>query len=487
MVFLQITTNLWIVIIQKRSKMRILTTIILFGLGLNSFAQTEELTNVLRFDEYLGYVKKFHPIVKQAELVIDESQAELMRSRGAFDPKIEVDYDRKKFKNTEYFDKLNGTFKIPTWFGVELKGTFEQNSGEFLNPEAFVPDDGLYSAGLVVPLGKGLLINDRMASLKQAKLFREQAKADRDLYVNKILYEASLVYFDWLKAYNELKLFENFVINAEQRYRGVERGVEVGENAQIDAVEANIAFNSRKLSLEQSKVNLIQASLELSTYLWLENNIPVELQPDVIPDILTEPIVDDTFNIDRLRDDEVMLDEHPKIQSLGFKLDGLEVDARLKANKLLPRIDLEYNFLTEVPEVARSFNTAEYKGGVNFSFPLFLRKERGDLKLAKLKQQDTEFEIDATRVNLLNKINAIKQELDSYTTQNELTAQIVTDSQRLLFAEERKFEVGESSLFLVNSRESKLIESQLKAISIQNKFFKTKAKLFNSLAVDPNL
>ena len=47
-----------------------------------------------------------------------------MKSREAFDPKFEVDYARKKIKNTEYYDRLNGIFKIPTWFGVELKGTF---------------------------------------------------------------------------------------------------------------------------------------------------------------------------------------------------------------------------------------------------------------------------------------------------------------------------------------------------------------------------
>ena len=467
--------------------MRILITIILFGFSVLGFSQTEELSNVLRFDEYLGYVKKFHPIVKQAELVIDESQANLMKSRGAFDPKLEVDYNRKKFKNTEYFDQLNGMFKIPTWFGVELKATFEENTGEFLNPEAFVPEDGLYSAGLMVPLGQGFLINNRMASLKQAKLFREQAKADRDIYVNNILFEAALVYFDWLRAYNELKLFEDFLVNAELRYRGISRGVDLGENAQIDATEARIALNSRKLSLEQSKIKLINAALQLSNFLWLENNLPVELQPNVIPDINTEPIVDATFNINRLREDAVMLDEHPKLLSLGYKLESLEVDTRLKANKLLPRIDVEYNFLTEVPEVARSLNTAEYKGGLNLSFPLFLRKERGDLKLARLKLQDTEFEIDATRVNLQNKINALKQELESYVIQNEITTEMITDYERMLYAEERKFQLGESSLFLVNSRESKLIDGQLKAIEIQNKFFSTKAKLFNSLAVNPDL
>ncbi len=467
--------------------MKYLSTLLLIFIGLLSFGQTDSITEILRFDEYLGYVKKFHPIVKQAELVIDEGQAKLLKSRGAFDPKFEVDYDRKKFKGTEYFDRLNGMFKIPTWYGIELKATFEENSGEFLNPQGFVPDDGLYSAGLKIPVAQGLLINDRMASLKQAKLFREQVKADRDIFVNNILFEASMAYFKWLKAYNELLLFQNFLTNAELRFRGIERGAEVGERAQIDVVEARIAINQRRLSLEQSRVKLMKAALNLSTFLWLDNNIPVELQPNVIPDVDSEPIIDTTFNINQLREEEAIIESHPKMISLDYKLQSLEVDRRLKSNKLLPKVDVEYNFITEVPEVARSFNTAEYKGGLNVSFPLFLRKERGDLKLAKIKLQDTEFEIDATRVNLRNKIDALQQELESYVTQNEITLQMVTDYERMLQAEERKFQLGESSLFLVNSRESKLIDGQLKAIEIQNKFFNTKAKLFNSLAVNPDL
>ena len=53
----------------------------------------------------------------------------------------------------------------------------------------------------------------------------------------------------------------------------------------------------------------------------------------------------------------------------------------------------------------------------------------------------------------------------------------------MLKAEERKFFLGESSLFLVNSRESKLIDAKLKSIALENNFFNTKAGLFNVLAI----
>lgn len=448
------------------------------------YAQKED-TITLNFKEYLGFVKKHHPVAKQAELNISVGEANLLKSRGGFDPKIEVDYDRKKFKGDEYYDLLNATFKVPTWYGIELKANFEQNEGVFLNEERTVPDDGLYSAGISVPIAQGLLINDRMASLRKARLFREQTKADRDLLVNEILYDASLAYFDWLEAFNEKEIYENFLTNARMRFEGVKKSALAGDKAIIDTVEAKITVQNRQLSLEQAKVKLMKSTLDLSNYLWIGNNIPVELQPNVIPDDQVDEVIDQTLQIQQALLTDVDLVNHPKLRSLNYKIEGLEIDRRLKANKLLPKINLEYNFITASPEVANSFNTADYKGGVTFQFPLFLRKERGAVKLAKYKIQDSQYELASVQLQIENKVNAIYNELESFKTQNGLIANIVNDYTTLLKAEERKFSFGESSLFLINSRESKLIDAELKSNKLQNKYFSTKAKLFKNLAVNP--
>ena len=117
--------------------------------------------------------------------------------------------------------------------------------------------------------------------------------------------------------------------------------------------------------------------------------------------------------------------------------------------------------------------------------PLFLRKERGALKLARFKLQDAEFERDNAWVSIRNKVLAIYNELDSFDRQNALIGNIVVDYDRLLTAEERKFSFGESSLFLINSREQALIDARLKANEVQNKYLMAKAKLFQALAINP--
>ncbi|MDM9631362.1 TolC family protein [Robiginitalea aurantiaca] len=442
---------------------------------------------VLGFREYLAYVKQFHPVARQAQIVLGAAEANLLQSRGGFDPKLEVDYDRKQFKGSEYYDRLNATFKIPTWFGVELKGQFEQNEGDFLNPDEFVPDGGLFSAGVSVNVLNGLWINERMATLRKAKYFEQQSEADRDLFVNQILFDASSAYFKWLQAYKDLLVFEQFLDNARLRFKGIRESALAGEIAYIDTVEAGIAVQSRNLGLEQARVRYRNTALELSNFLWLDDNIPIEVQDGVIPEATPGEQVDDALEIDGIPLDSFALETHPKLRSLDYKIQGLEVDRRLKVNQLFPQIQLEYNFLTETPDQINTYVTQDYKGGVTFSMPLFLRKERGALKLARFKLRDAEFERDNAWVSIRNKVFALYNELDSFERQNVLIDGIVVDYSRLLQAEERKFSFGESSLFLINSRERSLIDARLKANEVQNKYLMAKAKLFQALAINPEL
>ncbi len=459
-----------------------LSLVILLCFISNITAQNDP--SVLSLEEYLGYVKSFHPIVKQANLIVNESEAKLMKARGAFDPKLEVDYDRKKFKGIEYYDRLNATFKIPVWFGIEFKGNFEENTGDFLNRQANVPIDGLYSAGVSIPLARGLLTNKRMSTLRQSRLYVKQAKADRQLLANTILFEATKTYFNWLKHYNEKNVYESFLENAEMRFNGIKKSYEAGDKPAIDTLEARITLNNRKLNLEKARIKYIKSTLELSNYLWLDNDTPVEVKDTISPDENTFSLIDTVLKTSNLDIENFDVETHPKLQSLNYKIESLNIEKRLKRNNLLPQIDLQYNFLSQTPEIARSFSSSAYKSGLNINFPLFLRKERGDLKLAQIKLQDTKFDLQNTKLSLRNKISAINQELDSYGIQNDFTLTIVSDYSKLLSAEERKFFLGESSLFLVNSRESKLIDSKLKAIEIEYDFLKTKANLFNILALE---
>lgn len=435
----------------------------------------------LTYNEYLGYVKKYHPMVKSANLEINNAQANLMMARGGFDPKIEVDFDTKQFKNTEYYSILNSSFKIPTWYGIEVKAGFDNSEGVFLNPQNSLPNQGLTSLGINIPIGQGLLINQRMADVRKAKIQIQLSQAERKLLAIEVLYDASVAYFNWKRNYSEVILYKNYLKNAEIRFNGVASLIKNGDKPAIDSIEAGINVRNRKLNLEDSQLKLVKATLELSNFLWLENNVPLELQDDIIPEDKLELTIQETLRTNELLTQPSNLENHPKINALQNKIAILEVERQLKANSLLPKIDLGYHYLSE-PNYWNDTNFDNYKIGVNFSFPVFLRKERGGLQLAKFKIQDTKYSLDLERVQLKNKISAQQTEITSLERQRKLISDLVRDYLTMLNSEERLFSFGESSMFLINSRENNLVSSQLSELGLENRYLISNAELFKIMA-----
>lgn len=469
---------------MSRIHLVILSLILSFS-GASQDIQEENFdSGVLSLNEFLAYVKAYHPIAQLADFEISTAQAKLLKSRGAFDPKVMVDWKNKEFKGTEYYDVLNSTFKIPTWFGIEVKAGYEQNQGQFLNLQNNVPDDGLYNAGVSVPIGQGLFINQRMADLRQAKIMQDLSQAQRDIRLNQLLSEAVSSYLDWYLANREVSLFDDFLERSEIRFDGIKESALAGDIPTVDTLEAGIIVQNRKLSLEQANLKLIKSRLKLSNFLWFENNIPLELDPLVAPEDLDRNSLDVVLGTNLLQLENFVLEDHPKIKALDYKIDQLEVNRRLKAEMLKPQLDLEYNFINERVGEFENFNTNDYKAGVFFKLPLFLRKERGDLKLAKIKVNEAQLDLDFESLQLQNKIQAARSEIVSYLKQLTTFQSIVADYGSLLKAEERKFSFGESSVFLINSREVSLIDAKLKEIKVFEKLLKSKTDLFNILVND---
>jgi len=102
--------------------------------------------------------------------------------------------------------------------------------------------------------------------------------------------------------------------------------------------------------------------------------------------------------------------------------------------------------------------------------------------LAKYKIQETEFTLNLEKVQLTNKINAQKTEIESLLKQKALIKGLVTDNLTMLNSEERLFSFGESSLFLINTRENNVVIAQLSKIALENRFYISNSELFKIMA-----
>ncbi|MBL1279516.1 MAG: TolC family protein [Fluviicola sp.] len=422
---------------------------------------------VLSYQDFIDIVKKEHPYARKAELKINEGDATLLYAKGSFDPKLHTKIDQKYFKNDQYYSLINGGLKIPTWFGIEVQGGYEQNQGVFRNPENSTPNSGLLHAGISMPIGKGLLIDKRRAELKKARLFQQVSEMERQIILNELVFNAGTSYWKWFKAYNKLMVYTDAQRLAQERFEAVKLGARIGDRPDIDTLEAGIQLQNRMLGLQQSELELKNATALLSIFLWADGIVPLELAEETVP------ISMDNAQIMGLRTPPFMqidslVSAHPELNQSRYKIDQLEIDRRLKKNQLLPLFNLKYNPITENigGESLMNFSSNNYTWGLEFQMPVFLRKERGALKLAELKIQDSNLELENKQEIVRYKVISARNQWQTTKQQIELYAQTVKDANNLLEGERRLFDIGESSLFMVNSREVGFIKTQLTFIEL---------------------
>lgn len=420
-------------------------------------------------EQLLWYVKNFHPVAKKADLQLRMGDGTVRAARGAFDPKIYGNLNNKSFESTEYFNMVGVGLAIPTWYGVEIKTGYDRNNGVFLNPENYLPEGGLWFGGISVPVGQGLFIDKRRASLKQAKLFAQATEAERQSMLNNLYFAAISEYWNWVQAWNQYQVYEDAVVLAEIRFDAVKKSFAFGDVPAIDTLEANIQLQNRLLKRNEYRVKYRNQILKLSNYLWFENNTPLVLTDSAEAPSMSSVVIGDKFTNDTLQHIVSSLtSSHPELVGMDFKIASLKVERRLKVENLKPRLNLNYNLLNEPigNDVVAGLTPNNYKWGIDFGIPIFLRKQRGELQQTAVKIQENELGRRQKSRELSNKLTAYYNEHVNLVDQVGLYSQAVTNYENLLLGEKRKFQAGESSLFLVNSRETGFIQAQLKLMEL---------------------
>ncbi|KYG82707.1 TolC family protein [Roseivirga echinicomitans] len=451
---------------------RLTKTILLLSVCYN-FTFGQEENKVFTQDQLLWYIENYHPVAQQGRLLIDQGESSIRAARGGFDPKLFANLDQKQFDEKEYYSILNSGLKIPTWYGVEFKTGFEQNRGIYLNPENKVPNGGLWYGGISVSLGQGLFIDKRRAELQKANVFASSTIAEQKVLMNELYFDAIKQYWKWVQTYNEYNVFEESVSLAVTRFEAVKNSYLLGDKPAIDTLEAKIQIQNRELSRNEYKLAYQNATLELSNYLWFVNNTPLEITNELRPPLFDEIVLSIQTSFDTLQTIvDAIPSAHPDMQLYDFKLSSLEIERKLRAEKIKPKLNLNYNFLSEPvgDNFINNFSSQNYKWGLEFSLPIFLREERGNLQLAKYKIQQTQFGQRQKQQEIKNKVLSYFNEHIALREQVEIYKDAVLNYGRLLEGEKIKFDTGESSLFLVNSRESSLIDARLKVIALVSKF-----------------
>jgi len=450
-----------------------LTVVLLLFILKIGNGQNRDTTTFFTEQAFLEWVRQYHPIVQQANLLTNIGAAYQLKARGGFDPKIFGTLQQKSFDGKTYFTVGDTGLKIPSWLGAEFKVGYNWTNGVFLDPEQSLPANGQAYAGVKWSLGRGLLIDERRAVLEKAKFLQAANEAERSAIVNDLMLDAGKAYWEWVNAYHNLTIYQEALDLAVIRLEGVRSSFLQGDKPAIDTLESTIQVQNRQIAVNDATIIYENSQRYLSNFLWYQNELPLE-----ISDLLAPPpyrnITLQTVDLNARELVNNLSQNHPVIQQYFFKLKQLEVERRLKKEQLKPQVDVEFNFLANGfdfvnrPKIASDIGTLNaiftenYKAGIKVGMPIFLRKERANLELTDLKLLDTNYKLRQKTQELKNKLLNYQELLNNSRQQVKLNQVMVTNYQDLLLAENEKFRYGESSIFLLNSREQKLIDARLK-------------------------
>ncbi len=456
--------------------------IAILALFLGSYGLAAQNGAALEWTQVRTNILQNHPFANQAFLLEKSAAAALLSAKGGFDPKTFTTYSAKDFKGKHYYSFTEAGVKVPTWAGIEMKGAYNIARGNFLNSEREIPANGQASLGIHWTLGQGLVLDDRRANLRRANIGIDQNDAEQENMLNVLVYEGVKSYWNWVLFENQLVVTTEAQRQATLRLIAVRESYLEGDKPAMDTLEAYIQLQNRQLDRNFALTDAQNAKIALQFYYWSDAQAPIDTALFGNAPLLVLTLYTNIPNIDSLVT-EAML-QHPDLRIYNADLRLLDIEKRLKFEKTKPVFDLNYNILGAGWSFFPTGGVAgagvlanDLKWGIDFSYPIPNRKARGDLQMTKIKIDQTNLKVLEKRQSIENKIRQYGNELGMLSRQIAVYRSLVDNYKLLLDAENTKFVLGESSIFLINTREQKWLESQVKYLKLLSEFRKTEAAL----------
>lgn len=436
-----------------------------------SFAQQNNKT--LSAGQVMQLVKEYHPVAKQAAILIEKAKADIVIAKGGFDPLFQNALAQKTFDGNDYYKYNRPELSIPTWFGIEVYAGLENLTGSRTDPAETTGETSY--VGVSIPLAKNLMMDKRRAALQTAKILRQASETERRNILNNLLLDAMINYWDWVRYFQVYNILNDAVLVNEKRLELVKTGFRLGERPAIDTTEALTQLQSFEVMRENAWLQFQNAGLELSVFLWEQNEKPYLLPADVVPAedelLVTIPGAELPL-LNELVD--AALKNHPELLQYNFKLDALDIEKKLMFQELLPSINFRYNQLGRGYDILKTATAPLFENnfqyGLTLGIPLRLSQGRGEYKKTKLKITETRLDQSLKQTQVVNKVKSHFNELVALKNQVVIQEKAYRNFFALQRAEETRFAIGESSLFLINVRENKTLEALQKLQELRTKY-----------------
>ena len=415
------------------------------------FGAVPAVAQVLPWNEFMSMALDRSGEVRIAEAKVREVQAKRMAAFAAFEPRLDLASEGKDYGNDLQYrlDRAEARVGLPG--GIDLVGGAAQATGAFINPERKTPVEGLVNLGISAPLGGALIFSDRQYAWNAASRDLEVEQAKRDRVERKLRLEAVKVYTFWQAQVEVQSAVDEAVAVAEERLRLVREAFRLGERSEMDTLEAYLSWVDRRTDASKQQSFSAAARANVERMLRGADDITADLsgaQPDSRPVILgfSPPASAEPQSLNGV----------PELAMVSSVLRRERLAVTTAWAQWLPAPYVDYRMLQWG---GSTWNPEAVQWKVGLALPLFNQKARADLAGAQARLRAAE----ANAASVHNEVEVLQRQLAQQVEalDSELKALLGAEaaSYALLQQERRRFTLGESTMFLLASRETKYLEA----------------------------
>jgi outer membrane protein, heavy metal efflux system len=426
----------------------------------------------LELNEVLLSVERSFPLLDSAFQERDLAQGAQTAAQGEFDLKLKAQGSTEQvgFYRNETF---KGLLEQPTTLqGATVYGGYRVGRGTYgpYDEKALTLSGGEWAGGFNLPLFRNRAIDQRRADLVITALGRDAAEFSIQKQRLTIYKAAIKQYWDWVAAGRQLEVVRALLGLAEQRNQQLQDSVDLGQVAPVELTDNQRAILQRQSALVGADRLLQNATIELSLFLRDAAGQPQLVSSDRLltqfpdPQPLTEQ--------QELDDIAFAISQRPEVRSYLVKRSQQERQIAVADNQVLPQLDVFFDYSRDLGSGRVSRQGNEVRAGLNFELPAQRRKAFGKQtqENAKLRQIDAElrFARDRVTADVRDAASALRAAYNAVG----VIGQEVEAARKLEEAERARFELGDSTQFMVNLRELATADASfrlIKALADYNK------------------
>ena len=403
----------------------------------------------------------------------------------------------------------NFTYQQAFHSGTSLSMTWNNNRltnlVETINPQV----NANYQFQITQRLLQGFGFGPNTRNIRIAKNNREVSDLVFKQQIILTVTQVQNLYWDLVSALEDVKVRERFVAVAEKLHKDNQRQVEIGTLAPIEIVraEAEVARTRQDLIVAQTTAQQLETSLKNVVLRDLSD--PVLGGARVVPtDRITVPPVEPVVPVQDLIG--TALSARPELSQSRIDLRNREISIRAARNGMLPSLDAFAYWggtgtagqpttfrrpgQTEPPQIAPNFlgglgtslnqmfggDFPDYAFGLQISVPLKNRAAQADAAQAQIEERQAQMRLrqleNTVRAEVRNAVIGLQQNrvrLDAARKAREL-------QQRTLDAEQKKFQFGASTIFLVIQAQRDLAEAEGAVVRALGDYMKSRVELERS-------